>query len=121
MVQVGALPPLCNLLTVADSKVITVALEGIENILKVAQASNHLDKVVEIINDCNGVGAIEDLQSHNNKQIYLRAVKVLETYFGAEEETESEIIPDLVTGAGGAQLFNFGPHNANNPPGGFQF
>ena len=34
IVQQGALPPLVNLLSVNDTKIVTVALEGIENILK---------------------------------------------------------------------------------------
>lgn len=34
--------------------------------------------------------------------------QVLETYFGAEEEGDSEIMPEVVTGAGGTQQFNFG-------------
>lgn len=121
LVSAGAIPPICNLLTVSDAKVITVALEGLENMLKVGQASNHLDKIIEIISDCNGVSAIEDLQNHSNKQIYHRAVKVLETYFGAEEEGDSQVIPSLVTGTGGAQQFGFGSAGANPPAGGFQF
>lgn len=51
----------------------------------------------------------------------ISVVKVLESYFGAEEEGESEIVPNLVTGAGGSQQFGFGPHNTGNPPGGFHF
>lgn len=65
---------------VSDTKVVTVALEGLENMLKVGQATNKLDRIVEIINECNGVTAIENLQNHNNKQIYLRAVKVRSCY-----------------------------------------
>jgi hypothetical protein len=56
--------------------VITVALEGIENMLKTALTTNHLDHVVKLMYECNGVTAIEDLQNHQNKSIYDRAVKV---------------------------------------------
>jgi hypothetical protein len=35
-VKQGCIKPLCDLLTVADPRLITVALEGIENILKVS-------------------------------------------------------------------------------------
>ena len=34
LVQAGAIRPLCDLLTCSDPRIITVALEGIENILK---------------------------------------------------------------------------------------
>lgn len=45
-----------------------------------------------------------DLQHHDNTQIYSRAVKILETYFGGEEEADSEAInPNLVVDAGGLQ------------------
>lgn len=37
LVQAGAIKPLCDLLTCSDPRIITVALEGIENILKVGR------------------------------------------------------------------------------------
>ena len=77
-----------------------------------------MDRIIEIVNDCGGLSAIEDLQSHENINIYNRAVKVLETYFGGEEEEASEIVPDVVTGAGGNQQFGFGGAPGNNLGGG---
>ncbi len=38
LVQAGAIKPLCDLLTCSDPRIITVALEGIENILKARPA-----------------------------------------------------------------------------------
>lgn len=35
LVEQGCIKPLCDLLTVEDNKIISVALEGLENILKV--------------------------------------------------------------------------------------
>ena len=35
LVEQGCVPPLCELLEVRDAKIVTVALEGLENILKV--------------------------------------------------------------------------------------
>ena len=37
LVEQGCIPPLCELLATPDAKIITVALEGLENILKVGQ------------------------------------------------------------------------------------
>lgn len=124
LVQNGAIPPLCSLLLVHDAKVITVALEGLENILRVGNTSNVLEKIVDIVTDCGGLSAIEELQNHENHQIYSRAVKVLETFFGAEEEVESNIGPDVASG--GAQ-YNFGNPGGDgaamgdNTGGGFNF
>ena len=38
LVYSGCIPPLCDLLNVADAKIVTVALEGLENILKVGES-----------------------------------------------------------------------------------
>jgi len=124
LVQQGAIPPLCTLLSIHDAKVITVALEGLENILRVGQTAGMLDRIVQVVTDCGGITHIEDLQNHENSQIYSRAVKMLETYFGGEEESESEINPEIVTGAGGNQQFGFGapPTGPAGPGvGGFSF
>lgn len=157
LIQQHAIPPLCNLLHLNDIKVVTVALEGLENMLRVCSTMGRLNYMVDILAECNGIGkslspfpspsfsrvfglksrvfhmyifligAIENLQSHNNKTIYDRAVKILETYLGAEEVGESEIVPDVVMGAGGHQQFGFGqgPQGGAGSngaaPGGFQF
>lgn len=39
LVQQGCIPPLCELLEVHDAKIVTVALEGLENILKVTTSA----------------------------------------------------------------------------------
>ena len=39
-VQCGCIPPLCELLTVQDAKIIQVALNGLDNILKAGEAAN---------------------------------------------------------------------------------
>ncbi|RYG63307.1 hypothetical protein EON64_16180, partial [archaeon] len=70
---------------------VTVALEGLENMLKTASLTSHLPAVLGIFHDCGGVSYMEALQSHNNKSIYMRAVRVLETYFGAEEEGDDGV------------------------------
>jgi hypothetical protein len=46
-VKQGCIKPLCDLLVVADPRLITVALEGIENILK-ARARAHTHACVHL-------------------------------------------------------------------------
>ncbi len=115
LVAHGAVEPLCNLLAVNDMKVITVALEGLENMLRAGVAANALDKVIEVINNHDGITKIEELQNHANKTIYARAVKILETYFGAEEDESTEMNPDVVMGDNGMQQFGFGNQGGNQP------
>ena len=123
LAQQNAIAPLCSLLVVADSKVVTVALEGLENILKAAQSAGEqiFNRVASMVNDAGGVASIEELQNHENQAIYARAVKILETYFGAEEESESAIAPEVVSGADGQQQFNFGGGVQPPQQGGFRF
>lgn len=95
LAQQGCLPPLCDLLIVQEPKIITVALEGIENILKAGVSitnahpqSNISAQLASIIEECGGLQKMEDLQAHQNEALYLRVVHILETYFGAEDGDE---------------------------------
>ena len=125
IVQQGAIEPLCNLLEVKDTKVVTVALEGIENILKVGLmsvggniASNPMAAYVA---EFQGLARIDALQTHENHHIYQRAVKIIETYFGGtEEEEETNIEPPTVVSGGNVQQFGFGAAPAA-PGGVFNF
>jgi importin subunit alpha-1 len=113
--------------------VITVALEGLENMLRVGKVTNSLDALIDIISDCGGISALENLQNHPNKNIYSRAVKLLETFFTTEEDDGTEGAggagtaqqPQVVMGSQGQQQFSFGvqppipPTGGQFPPGQF--
>jgi hypothetical protein len=123
MVERGAIPPLCALLGVADAKIITVALEGLENILKCGKSLGEEvnRQFLDCLADCDGHEKIENLQEHENEAIYQRALRVLETYLSGEDETEDvDVAPQMTRqqftfGAGGqgpgANVFNFGNQN----------
>jgi len=61
-----------------------VALEGLENILKVGDpdASTYIGSIEEV----GGLDKLEALQTHRNHEIYEKAVSILEKYFAAEED-----------------------------------
>ncbi|CAA7057441.1 unnamed protein product [Microthlaspi erraticum] len=121
MVEQGVVKPLCDLLVCPDPRIITVCLEGLENILKVGEAekatgnTGDVNFYAQLIDDAEGLEKIENLQSHDNSEIYEKAVKILETYW-LEEEDET-----LPPGDGSAQGFQFGGNDAVAPPGGFNF
>jgi len=129
LVQLGILKPLCDLMVVSDVKVITVALEGLENILRVASAVNKLEDTLEYLHNQGCVEKIEALQEHNNKVIYNRAVKILESYFEVEEEGiggNGGDHPEVVMGTDGSQQFGFmagqqQQGGGSGQGGGFQF
>lgn len=114
LVQQGCIPPLCDLLEVSDAKVITVALEGLENILKLGenlgkQNGSGVNDMATIIDEVDGISKIQQLQYHEHEDIYERTVKLVETYFGIEEEHDADIAP----GHTGAQ-FNFGTNDSQS-------
>ena len=55
------------------------------------------------------------LQNHENVQIYNRAVKILETYFGAEEEVQGNDMNPAIAESGNQFTFGGG---MGGPPGG---
>ncbi|KAJ9555177.1 hypothetical protein OSB04_009791 [Centaurea solstitialis] len=119
LVSQGCIKPLCDLLVCPDPRIVTVSLEGLENILKVGEVeknsgnSGDVNFYAQLIDDAEGLEKIENLQSHDNNEIYEKAVKILETYWLEEEEE---------TVADGAQPgFNFGGGNVQVPSGGFNF
>jgi importin subunit alpha-1 len=118
LVQQGCIKPLCDLLTCSDARIITVALEGLENILKIgekdAKSVGGLNQYSTLIEEAEGLDKIEQLQNHQNNDIYEKAVKILELYFGGEEE-DSSIAPPMDANQ---QTYQFG---ANVPQGGFNF
>ena len=68
LVQQGCIPPLCELLVANDAKIVNVALEGLENILKVGQkdaaATGQPNSMAQVIAEADGLNKIEGLQQH---------------------------------------------------------
>jgi len=84
--------PMCDLLDCPDPRIILVALEGLENILKIGEQEAKEGEPNEYgveIDEVNGVDKIESLQNHQNNEIYEKAVKILEKYFNAEEDDQN--------------------------------
>lgn len=53
LVEQGVIPPFCNLLSVKDSQVVQVVLDGLKNIL--IMAGEEASTIAEIIEECGGV------------------------------------------------------------------
>ncbi|GER46877.1 importin subunit alpha [Striga asiatica] len=105
LVNQNCIKPLCDLLVCPDPRIVTVCLEGLENILKVGEAekgnTGDVNYFAQLIDEAEGLEKIENLQSHDNNEIYEKAVKMLETYWLEEDET----IPESDGNQAG---FNFG-------------
>ncbi|XP_043815205.1 importin subunit alpha-4 isoform X2 [Manihot esculenta] len=122
LVSQGCMKPLCDLLICPDPRIVTVCLEGLENILKVGEADKEMGKnngvnlYAQMIDECDGLDKIENLQTHDNNEIYEKAVKILERYWAEEEEEQN-----VEDGDGNQQGFGFGTNQLNAPQGGFKF
>ncbi|KAL3333819.1 hypothetical protein AABB24_030533 [Solanum stoloniferum] len=118
LVSQGCIKPLCDLLVCPDPRIVTVCLEGLENILKIGEADKDLGNTegvnvyAQLIDEAEGLEKIENLQSHDNTEIYEKAVKILETYWLEEEDVQVSLIEDQ---------FEFGGADISLPSGGFNF
>mmetsp|Transcript_14735 Transcript_14735/g.29950 ORF Transcript_14735/g.29950 Transcript_14735/m.29950 type:complete len:563 (+) Transcript_14735:78-1766(+) len=121
LVTQGCIRPLCDLLTVNDAKIVTIALEGLENILKVGEEDSKTtgapNQMSTYIAEAEGLNKIEDLQHHTNNDIYEKCVKILETYFGVDDEEEMTGMAPEVT-EGGSQFAFSAPQGMEDASGG---
>nr|GEU61900.1 importin subunit alpha-2-like [Tanacetum cinerariifolium] len=120
LVSQGCVKPLCDLLICPDPRIVTVCLEGLENTLKVGEAEKNLggsgdvNLYAQMVDEAEGLEKIEQLQSHDNTEIYEKSIKLLETYWLEEED---DVMPP-----GDADQPGFGFGGANSiPAGGFNF
>ncbi|KAK1385591.1 Importin subunit alpha [Heracleum sosnowskyi] len=113
LVKENCIKPLCDLLVFPDPGIVAVCLEGLDNILKVGEAeknvgNSEVNYYARMIDEAEGLEKIENLQSHDNNDIYQKAVKILETYWLDEED--DDLLPPSV-----------GVANTDVPSGGFDF
>jgi len=120
LVQQAVTAPLCQLFKSPDPKIIMVALEGIENILRVGVVDmpkyGGTNKYAEFVEECGGLDLIEELQRHDNEEIYNKAVNILQIYFDTQEEGEDDNIAPTVSS--NQQQFEFGFGNGGGGNGG---
>ena len=95
--------------------------QGIENILKLGEEDKEksgaeMNDFSRLVEEADGMDKLETLQSHANDEIYQRAVKILESYFGLEDEEVQGIQPQV---AEDGSAFQFGGQGAGAPEGGF--
>ena len=69
-----------------DETVLSV-LDAIANIL----ATDKADKVAMMVEECGGLDKIEQLQSHSNELIYLKALNIIEKFFPDGDQIDEEI------------------------------
>ena len=78
--------PFCDLLDTKDEKVLTVVMDGLANILSTASKHGEVENVCVMIEECDGLDKIENLQNHENETVYKKALELIETFFAEEDE-----------------------------------
>ncbi|KAG9348325.1 hypothetical protein JZ751_002060 [Albula glossodonta] len=109
------IPPFCNLLTVKDAQVVQVVLDGLSNILKMAD--DEAETIASLIEECGGLEKVEQLQNHENEDIYKLAYEIIDQFFSSDDiDEDSSLVPEAIQG--GTYGFN---SSTNVPAEGFQF
>lgn len=113
LVQQGVVHPMCQLLDCKDTTIVQVVLDGLANILKLAE--EQATYVATLIEEAEGLDKIEKLQEHENEDIYKLALSIIDSYFSSDD---IEDVPQLAPPVG-LDSFQFGPGTL--PDSGFQF
>ena len=119
LVRQGCIKPLCDLLICNDARLVTVALEGIENVLKngdLKKPPNGPNPYAMVVETAEGLEKLEHLQTHSNEDVYKKGMHILETYFGFDEEQDDTLAPEI-TDSG----FAFAQQPPPPQAGGYQF
>lgn len=80
-----------------DNKIIQVALDGLDNILKVGETDKQaggpgsVNQYALYVEEAGGMITIHNLQSHDNLEIYKKAFNIMDKYFPDEEEVDAAI------------------------------
>lgn len=114
-VQAGVVKPLCDLLVVKDTKIVTVILDSLINMFTAASKINQLEPLCLMVEECEGLDKIEALQQHQNQQVYHLALTIIDKFF-SEGEEDHALMPDTSAGK-----FQFAPATQAVPSGGFSF
>lgn len=117
LVQQNCIKPMVDLLSVNDAKIVVVALEALENILRVGRTLQNEQGMMENpfvdpVEQADGLSKLESLQEDPNEDVYQKAMKILEEYFQLEEDDN-----DIANDAAAPAL----PFGSAVPQGGFNF
>lgn len=119
IVSQGCIKPLCDMLKTMDNRMIQVALDGLENILKVGDLEsrndpNGLNRYALYIEECDGLESIHQLQMNENEAIYKKAYSIIDAFFSEDDDGGA------MEAAAAPGSFQF-QSDVNVPQGGFQF
>ena len=82
------LKPYCELLKVNDPRMLQVVLAGLTSFFQLAEKLNSTESFCNLIEETGCLDALEDLQNHENGDIYKLSFTIIDNYFSENEKTE---------------------------------
>ena len=109
-VETGAIDAVCSILDINDTKMLLLALEAVECILKLGAKLNK--DYASFVDECDGLTKIEGLQEHESDEVYNKAINIIESFFGEDDGEEDENIAPEANGT----TFSFGVKSIDQDP-----
>jgi hypothetical protein len=111
LVDLDGIDALCEVLDLNEIGLQYVALDAIEQLIRVGDANGKDYRV--FIDECEGIDKIEGLQQHTSDKIYLKVVKILEELFGGDDHADENLVPEA---NGDAYVFGLQSKNLFGSP-----
>ena len=98
-----------------DNKIIQVALDGLDNILKVGEIDKQAagpagaNQYALYVEEAGGMVTIHNLQQHDNLDIYKKAFNIMDKYFPDDEDVDAGLSAPQVDAAGAFAVRLFRP------------
>jgi len=109
LVQCQVIKPICDLLGAKDPKLIKVLLDGLCNILLVAEKVGQLEQARLHIEEIDGLTKIEKLQENENEDVYKLAYHMVEKFFCDENADDDGLQPEATN-----EQYTFGTNELAN-------
>uniref|UniRef100_A0A0D9V0J8 IBB domain-containing protein n=1 Tax=Leersia perrieri TaxID=77586 RepID=A0A0D9V0J8_9ORYZ len=119
LVKQGCIKPLCDLLKHKDARIVSICVDSLDNILRVGEVkkmlgASNVNLFALMVEEAVGLNKIEDLQNHDNVDIYDKAFEVLESYL-LEDDDQQPLQPPVGKSSLDESFFgNF--YQGNCPP-----
>ena len=91
---------------------------GSERVAPVAQAAgnNGTTPYTTVVDEAEGLDKLEQLQNHSNEDVYKKAMHILETYFGLDDDEDDGLARETTQQG---FVFRGGVQQPMAPPGGY--
>ncbi|XP_004930730.1 importin subunit alpha-5 isoform X1 [Bombyx mori] len=90
MLSCDILSPYCALLQARDHRAIIVVLDGLTHLLQAAAKYDQVRGMCIKLEEIGALDQIENLQQHENEQIYKKSIHILDSYFMEEEDASTQ-------------------------------